>query len=215
MNKYIFQGIIFITMGFLGISCDSLHKFKGEHHSLAEELRKISVDSINYKFDARDIYKGNSLILAYTSDSIHNFYLPERTSEITSFPCLSCHTEPLEDLKNKQENGKQAHWDIKINHAENNVMGCITCHDQNSMDGLTAINKGKITYNESFKLCLQCHSTQYNDWLGGAHGKSLGGWVEPRIMNNCVNCHDPHSPAFEPRWPARLNTIKLKEQTSN
>ena len=77
--------------------------------------------------------------------------------------------------------------------------------------GLFAEND-KIDFNFSHKLCSQCHQQEFKDWKGGAHGKQLGGWAPPRVSNTCVNCHNPHNPYFEKRWPVRFNTQKVKER---
>ena len=49
-------------------------------------------------------------------------------------------------------------------------------------------------------------------WTGGAHGKKLESWAKPRASMTCVNCHNPHSPSFKTKWPARFNTQKVKER---
>ena len=140
-----------------------------------------------------------------------SFYVPNRKDELTSFPCSNCHTVPLEDLKNTHpELGQKAHWEKEIKHAGQSVMNCQTCHgtDVSTLNSLTG---EVIDFDESYKLCGQCHQTPYKDWAGGAHGKRVGGWAKPVIRKSCVNCHDPHSPTFESKMPVRHNT-KMQEQ---
>ena len=52
---------------------------------------------------------------------------------------------------------------------------------------------------EVVTLCAQCHGPQYRDFKAGAHGGMTGYWDlsrGDRTRNNCVSCHDPHSPKY-------------------
>jgi hypothetical protein len=54
-------------------------------------------------------------------------------------------------------------------------------------------------------LCRQCHGPQARDFDHGAHGGMKGHWDlahGDRLRHGCTTCHDPHSPAFSPMWPA-------------
>ncbi|MEO9806014.1 MAG: hypothetical protein ABJF04_22335 [Reichenbachiella sp.] len=184
------------------------------HQTINEQLNARSVDSIQYAISSEEYLKDLDKVKV---DGIHGeVYIPNRSNHLNSFPCSSCHTKPLNELGNlNSENSKKAHWNIKLQHAEAEVMNCITCHNDSNLDQLRSLTGREINVNHSYKLCSQCHATQHKEWQGGAHGKRLGGWAPPRIINSCVNCHNPHSPAFESRWPARLNTVKLIEQTAD
>jgi formate-dependent nitrite reductase cytochrome c552 subunit len=107
---------------------------------------------------------------------------------------------------------KKAHWNIKLNHADATTMNCRTCHSAPETDKLTSLTGKAIDFEHSYQLCAQCHQEQKKDWSGGAHGKRLRSWAPPRVSMTCVSCHNPHSPAFEPRWPATFNTQKGKER---
>lgn len=140
------------------------------------------------------------------------FHIRERMSEINSFPCSDCHNQALDKLKDqKNQKGQKAHWDIKQQHAPEHTMNCITCHTESNMDLLHTHTGQILTFNDSYQLCGQCHFQQYKDWKGGAHGKRLASWAPPRISNTCTNCHNPHKPGFESRWPSRYNTHALGE----
>lgn len=141
----------------------------------------------------------------------HTFLIPERKSQIKSFACTECHSKPLEELQNTTA-GKKAHWDINLVHANENTMNCLTCHNGNDMDNLTSLTKNKIDFNKSYNLCSQCHTKQFEDWKGGAHGKRIGSWAPPRASMTCVNCHNPHKPHIASKWPVRYNTQKAKER---
>lgn len=139
-----------------------------------------------------------------------SFIIPERKNQIKLFACSECHTGPLSEMKT--DDFKKAHWNVKLVHANENTMNCATCHNGNDMDNLHSLTNKKIDFNNSYNLCSQCHTKQFEDWKGGAHGKNIGGWSEPRAAMTCVNCHNPHKPQIESRWPSRFNTQKVKER---
>ena len=52
---------------------------------------------------------------------------------------------------------------------------------------------------EALTLCSQCHGPQRRDYDHGAHGGMTGYWDRSRggrQRNHCVDCHDPHQPAY-------------------
>jgi cytochrome c553 len=59
-----------------------------------------------------------------------------------------------------------------------------------------------VSFDHSYQVCAQCHSRQASDWASGAHGKRAGGWAPPRVIYACAQCHNPHSPRWDTRWPA-------------
>lgn len=189
------------------VSC----KHSGEHkyHTVID---KIEANTVEYTGEiSSDIYN-ETLKKVEVIDGAFKFLIPERKSQIASFNCTECHSQPLDKLKEHKVGEKAAHWNIKLNHAEAETMNCTTCHNKNDFDNLQSITSSSIDFNYSYKLCSQCHQQQFNDWKGGAHGKQLGGWAPPRVSNTCVNCHNPHSPKFEKRWPVRFNTQVEKER---
>lgn len=131
-------------------------------------------------------------------------YVLKRTDKLNSYPCSSCHLKPLEQLQAESTaQEQQAHWEITLDHAGEDVMGCTTCHNTASnVDELHTLNGMGVAFDASYLVCAQCHSTQFDDWLGGAHGKQIGGWTPPRVMAGCANCHSPHNPQWEQRFPA-------------
>lgn len=188
----------------------STHKEKGhrvfEHTSVQDRVKKYN-DSIAFSVTSANTMEQLKTVLAKIHDTV-SFFIPERSSQIKSFPCTNCHSKPVEQLSlGRKVNEKKAHWHIEIVHGNEEVMNCFTCHNKSNPDELTSLTGKPIVFDESFKVCSQCHSTQYKDWVGGSHGKRLGGWAPPRITNTCTNCHNPHKPVFESRWPARLNTV--------
>ena len=204
--------ILIVAMGYACSSGDS----HTEHQTIQAKLDAISVDSIEYDANTLELLEDLEKVMAELPDSTLQYYVPKRSSVIKSFPCSNCHTKSLEELNKLGESElKKAHWNVQLSHAKAEVMECRTCHNSQNMDELVTITGKAISIDRSYQQCGQCHSGQYKEWQGGAHGKRLGGWVPPRVSNTCTNCHDPHAPAFESRWPARLNTVKLKEQSAD
>lgn len=187
----------------------SCKKHENEYHSVMD---KIEAESENYHGTSisSEIYLGD-LETIQIIEGDQTFLIPERKSQIKSYACTECHTKPLAQIQSSIDS-KKAHWDIKLNHANKNTMNCISCHDGNNMDNLKSLTGSTIDFNNSYNLCSQCHFKQFEDWKGGAHGKAIGSWAPPRASLTCVNCHNPHKPQFESRWPARFNTQKVKER---
>lgn len=208
INNYkILQILGFIML--LAVVFTSCKNHENEYHSVMD---KIEAESKNYHGTSisSEIYLGDLETIQITEGD-QTFLIPERKSQIKSYACTECHTKPLDQMQNTTA-GKKAHWDIKLNHANEKIMNCITCHDGNNMDNLKSLTGSTIDFNNSYNLCSQCHSKQFDDWKGGAHGKNISGWAPPRASLACVNCHNPHKPHFETRWPARFNTQKVKER---
>ncbi len=181
------------------ISC----KHEGEYHSITD---KIEANEKPYHGDltSEELLADTDLIKI--TEGEHTFLIPERKGQIKSYACIECHSKPLNQMKGAD--GQKAHWDIKINHAAIETMNCATCHNPENMNNLNSLTGQDIDFNLSYKLCAQCHSSQFEDWKGGAHGKKVAGWAPPRASMTCVNCHNPHNPSFEKRWPVQFNTQK-------
>ena len=60
-----------------------------------------------------------------------------------------------------------------------------------------------IDFEESYKLCGQCHGDKYRDWRSGVHGRRSGNWDGEKTYLLCVHCHYSHAPAFQPLVPER------------
>lgn len=109
------------------------------------------------------------------------------------FPCSTCHgaIEP-----NPERRPLEAmHSDIVLHHDEEHRW-CLDCHDMKDRDQLRLASGALIPFTESYRLCGQCHGTQFRDWKTGIHGKRTGYWQGPKRYLLCVNCHNPHSPRF-------------------
>jgi Doubled CXXCH motif (Paired_CXXCH_1) len=129
------------------------------------------------------------------------FFVLARTPGIQKYPCTTCHTKPLAEMRGGGAR-KRAHWDVAMQHAPAAVMTCTTCHASSDLDTLRMLQGATVAFDHSYRVCAQCHARQARDWAGGAHGKRAGGWAPPRAVAGCPACHDPHRPAWQTRWPA-------------
>lgn len=191
----------------------SLMNCSGSHKESNLDLIARHTDTVTYDFDSFERLEDLEFIPVLTEiqEMDSQFFIPSRTQQMTKYPCSNCHTKPIEELK-KLNKGVSAHLDVQLSHAHPVSMNCMTCHNMEQPDKLTSLTKTSIGFDHSYQQCAQCHSSQYKDWKGGAHGKRLKGWLPPRISQTCVGCHNPHKPSFEKRWPSRLNTEKIKAQ---
>jgi hypothetical protein len=105
--------------------------------------------------------------------------------------CSQCHDG--QDLSS-QHPGKQAHGEIKLQHAK--FMDCSTCHVTTSPSTL-AFGSERVGLDQAYQMCSSCHSSEGKDFLLGAHGKRITGWKGPRVIKNCTSCHNPHEPSFK------------------
>ena len=208
MNK---QGVkhtlVFSVMIILLLGACKHHE--EEYHGISDKIEAKSKDYKGVHCSSEPFIEGVKTF--EITEGGHTFLIPERKGQIQSYACTECHSKPLKEMKALAK-GKSAHWNIKINHADALVMNCATCHNGDAMDELTSLTGTSIDFNRSYQLCSQCHSKQFDDWKGGAHGKRIGGWAPPRASMTCVNCHNPHEPHIKPKWPVRYNTQKVKER---
>ena len=179
----------------------------GEYHHVSDMI-DANEKPYHGNLSSEELLAGMDLI--QISEGEHTFLIPERKGQIKSYACTECHNKVVSKMKGVD--GAKAHWDVKLNHANSETMNCATCHNGDDIDNLHSLTGKNVDFNLSYKLCSQCHSSQFEDWKGGAHGKKLAGWVPPRASMTCVNCHDPHDPSIGTKWPSIYNTEKVKER---
>lgn len=127
------------------------------------------------------------------------FWTETRKDKMERFQCTQCHNDQNVKVAMAAE---IAHGDILLDHGGlEKPLSCFTCHKEDERDFLETETGIKIDMDRSYELCGQCHFRQKKDWAGGAHGKRVSNWAGKRIVQNCVSCHDPHSPHFKKRWP--------------
>ncbi|MCE5312146.1 MAG: hypothetical protein LLF86_03230 [Nitrospiraceae bacterium] len=108
------------------------------------------------------------------------------------FPCSQCHAAMP---ANKTERALAFHTEIALKHMP--AGWCFNCHDEKNRDKLKLANGDLIDYNDSAKLCGQCHGATLKEWQDGVHGKRTGMWNGKKVYENCLTCHDQHQPAFK------------------
>jgi hypothetical protein len=113
------------------------------------------------------------------------------------FPCSFCHA----DLKtNRTRRVVDDHSDIVLKHDEEHRW-CLDCHDADNRDVLHLASGERVPFEESYRICGQCHGEKYRDWRSGVHGRRTGQWNGRKGYLLCVNCHNPHQPTFKPLAP--------------
>lgn len=124
--------------------------------------------------------------------------------------CYICHEEdtppPLHFDEEHNVIVAEEHSDIVMGHGRHKRNNnCFNCHDEQNLLMLQARDGSELPLAGSTPLCGSCHGPVYRDWEGGAHGRAQGYWDESlgeRIRQDCVSCHNPHSPRFPKRLPA-------------
>lgn len=119
--------------------------------------------------------------------------------------CASCHSQRKHDtLPASASELKEFHQNLSFEHG---TLTCAQCHQAGDATSLHLADGRKIPMTEVMLLCGQCHGPQYRDYGKGAHGGMQGYWDRTRggrTRNNCVDCHDPHLPRYQPGQPVLL-----------
>lgn len=131
------------------------------------------------------------------------------TGRQTSLSCSSCHSLREPDLTNRRPGDLTTfHENMQFVHGD---LSCLSCHNPDDYDALRLADGTRVEYTDVMTLCSQCHGPQARDYAHGAHGGMNGYWDlsrGPRTRNNCVDCHDPHVPAF----PSMRPTFKPRDR---
>jgi hypothetical protein len=137
---------------------------------------------------------------ALAKETSQEFPVPPPPFSEGMFPCSECHASMEVNLKRREL--KEAHEDIVLHHGET-MRWCLDCHNARNRDKLRLFNGELIGYNESHRLCGECHGNVYNDWKAGIHGKRTGYFAGTgqRTYLLCAHCHNPHDPKFKPLKP--------------
>lgn len=114
------------------------------------------------------------------------------------FPCSECHSP--EDNIDMRPRTVSDHPEITFEHDAANRW-CLDCHDAKDRDKLHLADGRLISFEESYKLCGQCHGPELRDWKAGDHGKRTGSWSGKKEYLLCAHCHNPHSPKIKPIEP--------------
>ena len=128
------------------------------------------------------------------------------------FPCQACHRKDIRGVSSPLDQGKsflgkflrapdpkprtlvRMHRDVELKHAD--WQWCLDCHNKDERNYLRLINGDTISFEQSHRLCGQCHGLIYRDWKRGIHGRRVGQWNGKKLYLLCAHCHDPHKPKF-------------------
>ena len=133
-----------------------------------------------------------------TGKEINDIQVPPPPLSEDIFPCTECHADM--EVNNERRELEDFHDDIILKHDEENRW-CMDCHDANNRDMLHTASGELISFEESYKLCGQCHGPKLRDWEKGIHGRRTGNWNGRKEYQLCAHCHDPHSPRYKKMKP--------------
>lgn len=120
-----------------------------------------------------------------------------RTDELFFYPCSQCH----DDLEPSREiRPLDTLHDTEIDHGRGRIW-CLSCHAFENRDFLVTLLGEPVEFNDAPTICGGCHAGRHRDWTFGVHGKRVDNWQGERLQYSCTHCHNPHSPAIEPRAP--------------
>jgi formate-dependent nitrite reductase cytochrome c552 subunit len=122
--------------------------------------------------------------------------------EPVSVSCMTCHaTTTPNRAARSADDLKHFHQGLRYQHGN---LSCISCHNPEDYDTLRLADGTSVDFKQVMNLCAQCHGTQARDYQNGAHGGMTGYWdltKGPRYRNNCIDCHNPHAPKYQPVIP--------------
>ncbi len=121
-----------------------------------------------------------------------------KESQLESYPCMDCHEDEETNLEIREL--EEEHDELTLEHGGERFW-CLTCHQSDNRDYLRSLKNNAIDFDQSYRLCGQCHFQRQKDWFFGAHGKRAGNWMGERKLYLCTECHDPHSPSIKPIKP--------------
>lgn len=126
-----------------------------------------------------------------------------------TYNCMECHA--IIPARWHYDRPMVEHQDIRLDHGNNRF--CLNCHHPTRRNAFVDYDGAEIPQAEVVSLCAKCHGTIHRDWKAGVHGRLNGFWnaeLGPKTRLRCIQCHDPHQPAFPsmkplppPRYPAR------------
>ncbi|MDH5751700.1 MAG: hypothetical protein OEZ59_04715 [Deltaproteobacteria bacterium] len=155
-----------------------------------------------------------------TIEEAPGFKVKPRQPSMEFYPCDDCHDQDSMDKRVRIL--EEEHPKIKFEHGGGRFWCYDACHNPPDMNVLQGKWGDTIGFNESYKLCGDCHFERQKDWYFGGHGKRVGAFSDPkaipltykeflvkdrekigtwqgeRVLLNCTACHDPHSPSIKP-----------------
>ncbi len=113
------------------------------------------------------------------------------------YACTECHNDFASPRRQNPLQGEHADIDARFDHGMNTY--CVNCHHQTDRNVYVDHDGSPIPSTEPARLCAKCHGPTYREWELGIHGRQNGSWERNspnRTKLLCIQCHDPHQPAF-------------------
>ncbi|MBK1791812.1 hypothetical protein [Persicirhabdus sediminis] len=133
--------------------------------------------------------------------------------------CNTCHdSKEMNLLVTSSSQLKDFHQGLVFNHGE---LSCLSCHNADNYETLRRSDGQVIAFQNVMELCGQCHGPRMRDYKSGLHGGMVGHWDLQRggrKRNNCIDCHDPHAPAYPqvmPVFPPKVRAGKTVKTETN
>lgn len=180
-----------VTLGATGIALAALAIGTVELRSSKSELRGGQAAQAPVGSPTSD---GRSSGAAASQDRVE---VPPPPFSEGIYPCSACHADLTVDRTRRE---LAAHTEIVLKHDQEHRW-CLDCHDAANRDVLHLASGEPVKFEESYRLCGQCHGEKYRDWRAGVHGRRVGEWNGAKQYLLCVHCHNPHEPRFKPLQP--------------
>jgi hypothetical protein len=119
-----------------------------------------------------------------------------RTPSIATYSCTRlCHARLTPNPT--QRTLSAFHTDKRLAHGAT-LTWCVFCHQDDDLDRLRLIGGETVSFDESYRVCAQCHAERHRDWTRGVHGSTTGSWRDVAQRRSCTACHNPHDPHRAP-----------------
>lgn len=150
------------------------------------------------------------VVRIHDSPKLTSIEVPGRTDSRGAplrIACVTCHSVrdagAATPFPSQAADLREFHVGLVVQHG---TLACTACHvDRAGGEPLLHLADGaSIPTSEAMRLCGQCHGQKRALYDRGAHGGMTGYWDlsrGDRSKNHCVDCHDPHFPAFQPSRP--------------
>lgn len=131
--------------------------------------------------------------------------------------CATCHeADGLEvAMPESDDDALGPHAGLRFAHGS---VACAACHAEEDVTALHLADGRTIEMRDAMTLCAQCHGPQFRDYQHGSHGGMRGYWDRTRgerQRNHCVDCHDPHAPAYPSYLPMPAPRDRVRPVTAH
>ncbi|MBN9121612.1 MAG: hypothetical protein J0I06_21110 [Planctomycetes bacterium] len=131
--------------------------------------------------------------------------IKDANGKSVTMACAECHKTREPNAANRL--GRPMAFFHQALKGQHGNLACVACHNSTEANASLRLADGtSLPYTEVMQLCAQCHGPQYRSYQHGAHGGMAGYWdlsKGGRTRANCVDCHNPHAPKYQPVQPAR------------